>query len=283
MFKLDQNFSSIETTEGVEITGPIHPQKLSKQDTLKIPEEIGGRPVVSIGESAFEGFGFTNIELPNELKKIGPRAFKGNQLREIIFPENTIEISGDAFRDNQITRVELPDSTRKISDGSFYNNKIRELTIGKNVEVIGSSSFTKNEIKELIIPPKVREVGEFAFKNNLISYFELEGRYTELGNGIIKKNLVDLLELPVRKKKSYNPFKPFTVPFLGVEPKQILLTETPKDNLESYFGLPELPKSIEVIYTLNKVNFDHIERKIKVKQIDKQTVKKIKGFVREFN
>ena len=73
---------------------------------ITIPSQIGGLPVVAIGEEAFKGSGVTRVTLPEGLCEIGWFAFSGcDELFEITIPSTVTTIGYGAFDDQSPSLV----------------------------------------------------------------------------------------------------------------------------------------------------------------------------------
>jgi hypothetical protein len=94
---------------GLVITGYLDTEKV-----IQIPERINGRPVVAIGERAFEDERLTSVTIPQGVISIGQYAFDGNNLHSIAIPPSVKYIGPFAF---------------------YYNEFVDGITIGANVEL----------------------------------------------------------------------------------------------------------------------------------------------------
>ena len=73
---------------------------------ITIPSQIGGLPVVAIGEEAFKGSDVTRVTLPEGLCEIGWFAFSGcDELFEITIPSTVTTIGYGAFDDHSPSLV----------------------------------------------------------------------------------------------------------------------------------------------------------------------------------
>ena len=115
-------FAYSVSTQGVTIdkyngTGP--------DGKIVIPAQIDGKPVVAIGERAFEDCeALKEIVLPGTLKRIGQKAFSGcMHLKAVVIPEGVVEIGDEAFSScSQLRAAVLPASlTRLGSDFNLYS------------------------------------------------------------------------------------------------------------------------------------------------------------------
>ncbi len=108
-----------------EETGEITGYKDICGTEIRIPSEIEGVKVVSIGKFVFDEKNLTKLILPDTLQTIGIGAFQNNGIKELIIPDSVINVKALAF----------------------YSNKIEKLTIGKGVVNIGIEAFNNNQLK----------------------------------------------------------------------------------------------------------------------------------------
>ena len=99
-----------------------------KDRDLRVPSEIDGHPVTSIGQWAFgSSWGSTNypilvsVTLPEGLQSIGDGAFDDcSELTSVTLPEGLQSLGGIAFRGcSSLTSVLLPDSLVSMSGNPF--------------------------------------------------------------------------------------------------------------------------------------------------------------------
>ena len=112
----------------IEITG----YNTSNSDCGKnvvIPAEIDGKPVTSIGNSAFYNKSLTGLVIPGSVKSIGDNAFYVNELTSVVIPSSVTSIGDSAFSNNQLTSVVIPGSVKTIGDGAFTDNPLNSLEI----------------------------------------------------------------------------------------------------------------------------------------------------------
>jgi hypothetical protein len=117
-------------------------EKYNGKNTLRvrIPDEIEGQPVVSIGRpvnsnaGAFSKSGVMSVYIPDTVVEIGPRAFDDSGLTSIILPPNLKEIWFQAFEGCVgLTEIVIPDSVEEISPSAFnYCTNLVSVTIGSN-------------------------------------------------------------------------------------------------------------------------------------------------------
>jgi hypothetical protein len=157
---------------------------------IKIPPEIEGLPVMSIGEKAFyqnavidavtlpegltkiEGYAFaessiTSVNLPSSIRRIERGAFANcSQLASPInLPDGFIYLGDAAFQGcTRIKSLRLPNGLLHIPDNTFNGCGMEKLNIPSTVQTIGSFAFAyNNRLREVMIPASVQKMGGGAF------------------------------------------------------------------------------------------------------------------------
>ncbi len=157
---------------------------------IVIPSLYKGKPVVAIGEGAFEecrnlmsviipasvtvigdsAFAFcTNlayVNIPYGVTNIGVKAFTYcYDLTEIALPGSVTEIGDRAFALSGLTNITIPDSVISIGANAFhYCDDLSSVTIGSNVQSIGQGAFDSNEnLVSIVIPASVLSMDRAVF------------------------------------------------------------------------------------------------------------------------
>ena len=148
---------------------------------LNIPSVIDGKPVTSIGGSAFSGCkGLTSVTIPDSVTSLGELAFSNcTGLTSVTIGNGVTSIGNQAFSGcSGLTSITIPDSVTSIGTDAFY--KCEKLTsIYYTGDIAGwcgisghnyimSSSRTlyiggKKVEGDLIIPDSVTSIGDGAF------------------------------------------------------------------------------------------------------------------------
>ena len=176
---------------------------------ITVPSTLGGFPVVSIGDYAFQDCdALTAVTIPAGVRNIGSEAFWGcTALSSVALPVGLQTIDDWAFDEcSSLSDISIPDSVDYIGDCAFYGcasmadaggfvivrgvlhyyaGSAANVTVPAGVKVIGSSAFDYNEnLRSVTIPYGVTEIGGFAFDGceNLASV-EIPGSVEDIGSG----------------------------------------------------------------------------------------------------
>ncbi len=148
--------------------------------------------LTTIGESAVEGSGISNIILFEKLVQIHKNAFSNSMLKAISLPESLREIGEEAFLGCKLTSISIPESITYIPKRAFYANKsLASVSFSPyitGVEVIGEEAFAECNIVSLYIPPTVREIDDKAFYNNYLRNLCLSEGVETIGYGVFASN-----------------------------------------------------------------------------------------------
>ena len=192
-FRYDYTYDGYEV---YQYDGPKNPE------TLNIPKQYNGKPVVSVGEKFVQSEkGIKKIVLPSTIKSIGRSAFNScEDLETLNLPASVVEIDQLAFTNltklKEITgsnktfkwangglikngttllavpnakSYKIPDTVTEIADYAFYYNKnIKTLTIPSSVKTIGEGAIGDcDSLETLYIQGNnLKNLGNFAFAND---------------------------------------------------------------------------------------------------------------------
>lgn len=179
----------------------------SAQSPLIIPANLGGYPVTTIGESAFQqsrasiiilsegilrldSHSFTNthlwsVTLPESLKEIGEAAFWDSGLQFVNIPPNVTTIGRSAFALTNISSIVIPDSTKNLGTGIFSGcESLLSVTFGKGVTEIPDSTFSScTKLDTIEFGANITKIGDYAFSNCRFTNITIPNSVKELGEG----------------------------------------------------------------------------------------------------
>ncbi len=132
--------------------------------TLKIPSELDGRTVTSIGYIAFyDCHRLTTVIIPDSVTSIGDGAFSYcSSLTAVTIPDSVTSIGDRAFFwCGDLTDVTIPDSVTSIGDYAFsWCGDLTAVTIPDSVTSIGDHAFNYcYKLTTITIPDSVKSIG----------------------------------------------------------------------------------------------------------------------------
>lgn len=134
----DFQYEESEDGSGVVITGYTGPMT-----SFEIPDTLGGRPVVGIGDGAFKESGIKEIAFPEGVRRIGEEAF--DTCEELVFaglPESLEEIGRRAFSCcGELKGVDLPEGLKDIGTLAFAETRISSVHIPAGLTHVGPGAF----------------------------------------------------------------------------------------------------------------------------------------------
>ncbi len=141
---------------------------VGKSDRVKIPSEIEGHKIVSIGTSAFAGTSIKEISIECEDIVISASAFYDCKRLTNITMTSVIEISTSAFEGcTNLVSIDWGNKLKAISDRAFFGCKfLSEANLPEGLETIGAEAF-KNciSLEILKIPASVTSIGQNFMEN----------------------------------------------------------------------------------------------------------------------
>lgn len=135
-----------------------------------IEDSYRGKPVVSIGKSAFSrSRDITGITIGKNVTNIGENAFANClNLTAVTMSESVVSIGAKAFQScSSLAEIQLPSGLAKIESYTFsYCRSLTDITIPDSVEEIGSYAFSDcSGLESITIPDSVTSMGEYAINS----------------------------------------------------------------------------------------------------------------------
>ncbi|MBE6752415.1 MAG: hypothetical protein E7556_07805 [Ruminococcaceae bacterium] len=131
--------------------------------------DFGSNPLNNCADLYLNGTKITQLEIPQDVKKIKDFAFFGAAYLTNVTLPDSVESIGDYAFDICVSlkTINIPNNVETIGKGAFYNcSELTNLTIGDSVTDIGESAFLGcKSLSNVTIPASVTSIGEMAFYN----------------------------------------------------------------------------------------------------------------------
>ena len=135
---------------------------------VEIPATIIGKPVTSIGETAFYSCEYlTSVTIPSGVTSIGIMAFAYCiALPSVTIPNSVTSIGNYAFDGcTGLTSVTIPNRLTSIGEGVFTHcTDLRSVSIPNSVTSIGRWAFSWCGLTSVTIPNRVTSIGSGVFE-----------------------------------------------------------------------------------------------------------------------
>ena len=203
-------WADTETVDGRTWTYSIYNDTAEIRDVsphtgaVTIPSTLGGKPVTTIGQSAFFNYsGLRSVTIGNGVTRIGDHAFtQCHDLASVTIGNGVTIIGYEAFSDcSCLTNVTIGSGVTRIRDSAFWGcSGLTSVTIPASVTGIGHEVFAHcGKLMEITLPMWCK-------KNMYIyySYSDYEWRFTaEKPDGIEPKSWQEYLGLSSNANITY--------------------------------------------------------------------------------
>ena len=134
------------------------------RNTLVIPSEVNGKPVVEVGEYAFHAQKIKNVYVPKSVKYIDKGAFCNESFNTFVV--DGVETIGErAFNTSSFKNLVLLEGIKEIEKNAFWHSP-ETLEFPNSLEVIGESAFEITpELKSIKFGNGLMTIGSNAFAN----------------------------------------------------------------------------------------------------------------------
>ncbi len=113
----------------------------AERNTLQVPSEYDGLPIVEIGDGAYEGTVIRNAVIPESVRLIGKDAFKDSRLESVKLSKNTA-LSEGAFAGTPIQSFALPECMDKVPNRLLQNCAyLGTVELHPGTVALGASAF----------------------------------------------------------------------------------------------------------------------------------------------
>ncbi len=163
----------------IENDGAVVTEYTGVATDLTVPDTLGGRPVVAIGEFAFwQNKKTVSITLPATVASIAPGAFGYcDKLRTIVIKNDRFRFEDGVLYDEQsnalhtalyavkIETFAVPKGIKTISAYAFANHdELTAITLPSGLETIGDNAFMWcSTLRDISLPDSLTALGSHAF------------------------------------------------------------------------------------------------------------------------
>lgn len=136
-------------------------------ENVVIVRTYNGKPVTSIGDSAFYWRHLKKITIPDTVTNIGEFAFCNSDLIDIVIPDSVTTIGKAAFSGcSSLVSASIGNGVTSIGISVFSDcSSLTSIIIPDNLTSIGECAFYNSDLTSITIPNTVTSIGDEAFYN----------------------------------------------------------------------------------------------------------------------
>ncbi len=157
-----QGFKYTINSNKVTITGYI-----GESTIVTVPQYIEGCVVTSIGNSAFNNTGLTEVEIPSSVTSIGDYAFANcEELTKIVLNDGLKSLGQSFIANTGITELTIPKTVTEAKYALYSTQSLKKVVFSQGIKTIPAYAFDKypsssepNSVEEVIIPDSVISIG----------------------------------------------------------------------------------------------------------------------------
>ena len=145
---------TMEVPQGITVVGHFALSMRSFK-TLILPDSLH-----TIGRCAFcdsYNLDFTEVFIPDSVKKIGEYAFDGCDLEKIHLPAYLETIPKGCFNHNCFTSIEWPQTLKHIEDKAFRCSDLEKIVLPEGVEDVGYDVFEGHHLR-ISLPSTLKKI-----------------------------------------------------------------------------------------------------------------------------
>lgn len=138
-----------------------------KGGKIVVPDELGGTPVTSLGDNAFDGVRAPSITLPNSISHIGDYCFSGTHISCILVLPSSLTHAGTRFCWNSDFTGLVIQSGVRLTESAFWGDEaLRFIYIrdGSNPSFRGCTFYKCENLETVVIPSSVTSISDNCFE-----------------------------------------------------------------------------------------------------------------------
>ncbi|MDE6194661.1 MAG: leucine-rich repeat domain-containing protein [Muribaculaceae bacterium] len=167
----------------------------SHLSTVMLPETV-----TKIGNKAFYGTNFYQINIPSSVETIGNEVWRDTPLLYISFMENSklSSIGEYTFRGTRIMEFDMPNTVTSIGSYLFYNcTALTKLHLSEGLTIIPSyTAYQCAALKDINIPSNLTDINSNAFYKTGFTSVDLPESLQSIGSEAFAYSSLEYLFLP---------------------------------------------------------------------------------------